>query len=195
MADIDTVMPGTPGAPAAADDADAARVPPSSAVQAEYWGGPETIRPHLTAGAPLALLDYWDSLRGPRRFPARAQFDPMAVRKHLPNIFMLDVLPGGVFRYRVVGSVISEFFGAGNPVGLTPEQVFGANAEVALKPMRICSAERAPYMHTASAQWHYRDRDYVYYEVVVLPLGDSDAAVEKVLCCAEFVSAEDAARA
>lgn len=170
-------------------------VPPSSAIQAEYWGEPAVLRPHLSAGAPLALLDHWERLRGPRRFPARAQFDPMAMRKHLPNIFMLDVLPGGTYRYRVVGSVISEFFGAGNPVGLTPEKVFGANAEVALTPIRICVAERAPYMHTASAQWYYHDRDYVYYEVVVLPLGDSDDAVTKVLCCAEFVSAEEAARA
>ena len=179
----------------ATGETDGSQLPPSSAIRTEYCGDAAALRPRLTSVAPLAVLDYWDKLRGARRFPARADFDPMAMRKHLPLIFMLDVLPDGQFRYRVVGSVISEFFGAGNPVGMTPEDVFGANAEVALAPMRICMERRQPYMHTASAAWHYCDRDYVYYEVVVLPLGDSDDKVDKLLCCAEFVSAEEAARA
>ncbi|MDO8837967.1 MAG: PAS domain-containing protein [Parvibaculum sp.] len=170
-------------------------VPPSSAVHAEYWGAAATLRPHLTAAGPRAVLDYWETLRGPRRFPARAGFDPMAVRKYLPNIFMLEATDDGGWRYRVVGSIVSDFFGVGNPAGKTPEDIFGANAEGALGPLRICSGQRAPYMHTASASWIYQDRNYVYYEVVVLPLGESDDKVDKVLCCAEFVSAEEAARA
>ncbi|MDP1625675.1 PAS domain-containing protein [Parvibaculum sp.] len=173
--------------------ADAPRVPPSAAIQAEYWGEPEAIRPHLTAQAPLDVLDYWLRLRGARRFPSRSDFDPMEMRRHLPNIFLLDVAPGGSFRYRVVGSLISEFFGVGNPAGMTPEDVFGANAEVALSPLRICRDARTPYMHTASASWLYRDRTYVHYEVLLLPFGESDEAVNKVLCCAEFLG-EDGAR-
>jgi hypothetical protein len=170
------------------------RQPPSSALRMELWGEASVIRPHLSAKAPLAVLDYWDALRGARLFPARSQFDPMAVRRHLPLIFLIDVLPHGEYRYRVVGTVISEFFGAGNAAGKTPYDVFGATAEVALAPIRICVGERTPYMHKASAAWHYQDRNYVHYEVVVLPLGESDEAVDKVLCCAEFISEEEAAR-
>ncbi|MEQ8835725.1 MAG: PAS domain-containing protein, partial [Lacipirellulaceae bacterium] len=146
--------------------------PPMPAVLSQYWGAPETIRAHLHAETPLAVLDYWEGLRGPRRFPSRADFNPMEVRKHLPLIFMLDVLPGETWRYRVVGSMIADFFGAGNPVGRTPEDIFSANAEVALTPLRICTRERAPYMHTASASWLYRDRTFVHYTVLLLPFGE-----------------------
>ncbi len=171
-----------------------ARSLPMSAIQAEYWGAPEVIRPRLTAEATLAVLDYWDRLRGSRLFPSRDAFNPMEMRKYLPNILLIDALPDGVFRYRVVGSVISDFFGVGNPVGMTPQQIFGDNAEVALVPFRTCCAERVPYMHTASASWIYRDRTYVYYSTVLVPFGESDERVEKILCCADFVSEEDAAR-
>lgn len=176
----------------AAPGAAVPRVPPSPAIQAEYWGEPEVIRPHLKAEAPLAVLDYWLRMRGPRRFPSRGQFNPMEMRRYLPNIFLLDALPGGTFRYRVVGSLISEFFGVGNPAGMTPEDVFGANAEVALSPLRICRDGRVPYMHTASASWLYRDRTYVFYTVLLLPFGESDDVVDKVLCCAEFLAEEGA---
>lgn len=168
--------------------------PPSPAVLSEYWGAPAEIRAHLHAEGPLAVLDYWERLRGTRRFPARADFNPMEVRKHLPLIFMLDVLPGEAWRYRVAGSVIADFFGVGNPSGMTPQEVFGANAEVALTPLRLCTRERNPYMHTASASWLYRDRTFVRYTVLLLPMGESDDAVDKILCSAEFVSEEEAAR-
>lgn len=166
----------------------------SSAIQAECWGEPETIRPHLTARAPLRVLDYWSQLRGSRRFPPRVHFNPMKVARLLPKIFLVDVLPDGGFRYRVAGALISDFFGVANPAGMTPEQVFGADAEVAISPMRICSTERASYMHSASANWRHGDRTYVYYEMLLLPFGEGDDAVTSILCCAEFVCQEDIAR-
>lgn len=172
----------------------ALRVPPPSVIQAEYWGEAEVVRARLTAEAPRTVLDYWMKLRGARRFPSRADFDPMEMRRHLANIFLLDVLPEGGYRYRVVGTLISDFFGVGNPAGMTPQDVVGANAELALAPLRICCTERLPYVHTASASWIHRDRTYVYYTVLVLPLGETDDEVTKVLCCAEFVSEEEAAR-
>lgn len=167
----------------------------SPVIRAEYWGEAEEVRARLTAEAPRQVLDYWMRLRGSRRFPSRADFDPMEMRQHLANIFMLDVLPEGGYRYRVVGSLISDFFGVGNPAGMTPEDVFGANAEIALRPLRVCCGERQPYVHAASASWIHRDRNYVYYTVVLLPLGESDDEVTKVLCCAEFVTEEEASRA
>lgn len=170
-------------------------VPPASAIHAEYCGDAATLRPHLTAAGPRAVLDYWEALRGTRRMPPRAAFNPMAVRQHLPNIFMLERADDGSWRYRVVGSVISEFFGVGNPVGMTPEDIFGANADGALRPLGMCRDRRAPCMHTASASWIYCDRHYVHYTVLLVPFGESDAEVDKVLCCAEFVSEEEAASA
>lgn len=168
--------------------------PTPSPVFAEYSGGPEDIRPHIGRGAPSDALEYWETLRGDRRFPARSQFNPMALRQHLPVIYLMDALPDGSFRYRVVGDMISEFFGAGSPVGRTPQELFGDTAEVALAPYRLVCAESCLYTHTASAVWLYRNRAYVHYQVLLLPMGDSEARVDKILAAVDFVSEEAAKR-
>ncbi|MDO8837969.1 MAG: PAS domain-containing protein [Parvibaculum sp.] len=164
-----------------------------SAVIAEHAGAPDEIRPHLTGAALPAALHYWESLRGARRFPARSDFDPMALRQHLPVIYLMEATPEGEFRYRVVGEMISEFFGTGSPVGRTPQDVFGATAEVALAPYRLVCQRGCLYTHTASAAWLYKNRNYVHYRVLLLPMGKSEARVDRILGVVEFV-AEEAAR-
>ncbi|MEX1153889.1 PAS domain-containing protein [Parvibaculum sp.] len=172
----------------------ASQVP--SAVFAEYSGGPEDVRPHIAhRGALCDALAYWEALRGRRRFPARAEFDPMALRRHLPVIYLLEAAPDGEFRYRVVGGMISEFFGAVSPVGRTPQEVFGENAEIALAPYRLVCARRCLYMHRASAAWLYRNRAYVHYNVLLLPMGTDEARVDKILAAVDFISEEAARRA
>jgi len=167
--------------------------PVSSVTCDEFRGEAVALRPRLRAAGPIAVLDYWDKLRGARRFPARADFDPMAVRKYLPNIIMFDVLPQGALRYRVVGTGVAEFFGVGKPAGMTPEEIFGSNAERVLAPLRFVCSTGQTCMRRASARWIHRGLNYFYYEVVTLPLGESDAAVDKLLCCAELIGAPEAA--
>lgn len=90
--------------------------------------------------------------------------------------------------------MISEFFGGGSPVGRTPQEIFGDTAEVALAPYRLVCAERCLYSHTASAAWLYNNRNYVHYNVLLLPLGDSEARVDKILAAVEFVPEGTGAR-
>lgn len=168
---------------------------PSSAVLAEYWGGPEAVRPHLSGDGPHAALDYWERLRGHRAFPARADLDPMVLRRHLPAIFLLDAAEDGCFRYRVVGALISEYFGPGSPVGRTPEEIYGDQAEVALAPLRLVRDRRCLYMHASSARYIRHHRNYVYYSLLLLPLGNSDARVDKIVGVVTFISEDEAARA
>lgn len=49
------------------------------------------------------LFDYWQRLRGPRRFPLRAEFDPMALPPILPHLVINEVVrePGGKVRFRL----------------------------------------------------------------------------------------------
>jgi len=166
-----------------------------SAVIAEHSGGPDDIYPHIGDGALADALTYWEALRGKRRFPARTDFDPMALRRHLPVIYLMDAAPDGAFRYRVVGEMISDFFGAGSPVGRTPQEMFGDNAEIALAPYRLVCAHRCLYMHRASAAWLHKDRNYVHYNVLLLPFGESDARVDKILAAVDFVADEAPKRA
>jgi len=167
--------------------------PPSSAVLAEYWGGPEAVRPHLSGDGPHETLDYWERLRGARAFPARTDFDPMALRHHLPSLFLLDAASDGNFYYRVVGALISEYFGPGSPVGRTPDEIYGDQAEVALAPLRLVRDRRCLYMHASSARYIRHERNYVYYSLLLLPFGERDARVDKIVGVVTFISEDEAA--
>lgn len=53
------------------------------------------------------LVAYWEKKRGMRLAPCRADVDPMDLRMHLPNTFIVDVLDGGAdFRYRLIGTAV-----------------------------------------------------------------------------------------
>ena len=55
------------------------------------------------------LYDYWERLRGNRRFPLAAEVDAVDMREALGHIMLLDVIDGGQdFRYRVYGTKIAD---------------------------------------------------------------------------------------
>ncbi len=58
------------------------------------------------------LLAYWERKRAGRIAPRRIDIDPVEMREHLPNIFLLDVLENGAdFRYRLLGTSIVDGMG------------------------------------------------------------------------------------
>ena len=78
------------------------------------------------------FYDYWNAIRGDRRMPRRADFDPMAIPRHLPSILLVDVeglrADGkGKYRYRVAGDL--EIAARGfNPTGMRVEDGFLAGS-------------------------------------------------------------------
>ncbi len=51
-----------------------------------------------------ALYDYWNKIRGSRKMPARADFDPIDLPKIIPFLSLEDVLYDPVrFQIRLVG--------------------------------------------------------------------------------------------
>lgn len=53
------------------------------------------------------LLDHWHGLRGQRRWPARADLSPRAIKHCLRVIHLYDVVDGGAdFRARLVGTTV-----------------------------------------------------------------------------------------
>ena len=65
--------------------------------------GSETIR---------AVHEYWARLRGPRRFPAKRDIDPAALKPVLPYIMISEVHRDPLrVRYRLVGTEIVHFAG------------------------------------------------------------------------------------
>jgi hypothetical protein len=83
------------------------------------------------------LFHYWDGLRQGRAMPARADFQPEAVPRHLSGMLLIDV-EGiddeglGIYRYRVVGTDEVRLRGH-DPTGkLVQEGFFWSNLEDAL---------------------------------------------------------------
>jgi hypothetical protein len=89
---------------------------------------PEFADP-LAAGAHLhpssaALLAHWQAISPQGRLPGRQHFEPMAVPQLLPNLWLLDVVDGGMdFRVRVTGTAIEEA-GAWAQTGARISEVF-----------------------------------------------------------------------
>jgi hypothetical protein len=53
------------------------------------------------------LLDYWNTLRGPARWPRRSELGPASFKHLLPNIFLIEVLDEGAdFFHRLAGEAV-----------------------------------------------------------------------------------------
>jgi hypothetical protein len=59
----------------------------------------------------VELYRYWDERRGGRFAPGRADLCPSSIRKLLPFLLLIDVLPGARYRYRLVGTEVERVFG------------------------------------------------------------------------------------
>jgi hypothetical protein len=49
------------------------------------------------------VLDYWRGKIAGRRMPRRADIDPTEIPKLLPDVMLVDALPEGRYRYRLIG--------------------------------------------------------------------------------------------
>jgi hypothetical protein len=58
-----------------------------------------------------ALFNYWDMVRGPRPAPARADIDPVGLRRELGDVFMLAADFVDTLRFRLAGTRVCAIFG------------------------------------------------------------------------------------
>ena len=93
------------------------------------------------------IFHYWDELRGDRRMPSRADFDPARVVHHLPGILLVDIEGmdengTAILRSRVVGT--EEVRARGHdPTGkLVSEGFFGPSLEAAMQAYGFVHRER-----------------------------------------------------
>lgn len=134
------------------------------------------------------VRDYWNARRGGRAMPSRADIRPADMKKHLGWIVMLDVLNGGDdFRYRTLGTRITEHFGS-DPTGRTIKDFysgFGAGVrDVALEVMRQAVEERAPVLTTGvGGTVGY---PFIKFGTIYAPLSDDGAHVNILMGAMRF---------
>ena len=148
-------------------------------------GPPEEMWRDLQSDRLRELGDYWLARRGRRRMPSRADIDPVDIKRILPNLFLIDVLPGSPrdFRYRLVGTLVTEAIGV-NATGRTPEEVFGDEGVGVREVYDSVVRTGLAYVNRRRLDWYHRD--YAVYELVVLPLGLPGGSVTMLLGAMDF---------
>jgi len=134
--------------------------------------------------APLrAAAAYWSKLRGDRRFPARSDLNPRDMRSFLPYISLLAVIDGGAdFEHKIVGDIVVRAFSV--PI---QNRRFSAIAEdapeliaLSFELFRKVVDTRAPLAYLQRSGNDIYHIAYSEAEMVLLPLGQSDDAVDHV---------------
>ena len=130
------------------------------------------------------FLDYWNEKRGLRAMPSRADIKVREIKPHLGWICLIDALADyRDFRYRLVGSLVSDFF-LGDGTGKTVREAFIAHdealAEAALWLYRMACKSKEPLrIEGAGGMWnghYYPDNDALY-----LPLASDGENVDMIL--------------
>jgi hypothetical protein len=125
------------------------------------------------------LFDYWDTLRGARRAPSRADIDPGAIRSCLANTFVLTFDTAMGHPFRIAGTAICSWFGLElNRTSFdelwAPEQ---RNMVLELIDTVMTDLEGL----SARVTGRNADGDTVDFEMILLPLTGADGGTGRVL--------------
>jgi hypothetical protein len=127
------------------------------------------------------IFAYWQSKRGNRAMPRRADLDPTEIPPHLlPGITLVDVVPDRRrYVYRLVGTMEVEVRGY-DPTGKSVGQAyFGENAEDATACYDRVVETRAPVLDPQP--FLERRRGYQGAESLFLPLSNDGRTVNMIL--------------
>jgi hypothetical protein len=161
-----------------------------------------TLRFNATGAADTALPDsivlqqllrYWQSKRkAGGGLPGRSDLDPLELRGQLPNIYLIDVLPGLTdpahlrFRVRLLGEKHVDVYGPGM-VGKIIDDVFPP--AVADEFNRLYAAvvrRRAPVINHGQVSW-VRNKEWMTYEGLHAPLASDGKAIDCIFGAGAFV--------
>ncbi len=135
----------------------------------------------------LKLYDHWQSLRpAPDLLPGRQHFDPAAVPRLLPWIFLLDAMRDPWrFKYRIFGTEMVRAAG----LDLTGHFLGEPHPDFQSLPhlrQYVTAAEEKVIAYHAGAPVVYKDRNFLHLERLVLPLARDGKTVDMLLGIMSF---------
>ncbi len=144
------------------------------------------VIPLEAIGSPILRqgLDYWNRLRGERRYPSRQDMMPREMAPLLRHIALIRLVEDGEdYEYRIVGDahVISHGF---SMQGLRVSDIdkYSPGYGAVLKSLYDRAVRRRDVY--AFRGWMERGESkmkYIYSESVFMPLGPDDATIDHVL--------------
>jgi hypothetical protein len=134
--------------------------------------------------------DYWNALRGTRRYPARKDLHPRELTPILRNLLLIKVVDGGAdFEFRIVGDVQMQTYA----LPFTGKRL----SEFASSDAAYCYILRGFFGHVRefgepiAVRGHmgraFSNVRFSYCESMFLPLGESDDAVDHLLGFSAYV--------
>jgi hypothetical protein len=124
-------------------------------------------------------LAYWQAKRGTRSMPARRDIDPVEIPKLLPHVQLIEIMPDGRSRYRLVGTVLVNAFGRDYTGEYAGELFDGARGRSIIEHHRaVCIAGQPVFVRS-----HYATKKKVdlIANRLYLPLSDNDLDVNMIL--------------
>lgn len=111
--------------------------------------------------------------------PSRRDIDPVEVPRLLPNLQLIEIVAGGRWRYRLIGTALVEAFGR-DYTGQFPDELFdGPRARSIIETHNAVRHARQP-MFLRSRYITTKDVDIVANRLY-LPLSDDDCDVNMIL--------------
>jgi len=138
------------------------------------------------------FLGYWQSLADElQRIPSRGDIDPSNIPGALlPHIFLVDVIrqttasPRLQFRYRLLGGVITHIEKA-RP-GDILDEICKTDNLLAIEDHYIDAMQGRIRIRSTTLEWESPDRNYINYQVAVLPLADSTGEITNLMGCSIY---------
>lgn len=127
------------------------------------------------------LYRYWDARRRGREMPARADIDPADIPRLLPILLLVDVEPGGVLRYRLIGTefvtvadrdVTERSFAEVFPLGPYRDYIFALYDELIDRRRPIYTEGVSPIVGSSRRRYTRR---------LMLPLSTDGERIDMVL--------------
>jgi PAS domain len=132
------------------------------------------------------LYTYWRSKAANGRLPSRADIDPIEIPQILPYVFLVDVEHGPLrFRFRLVGTQICTWSGRDVTGMYVDDPAYGPRGpEVIRQYAEVVARGMAFYIEQPAPR---PERDYIFYDRIVLPLARDGRTVDMLLCAADLL--------
>jgi hypothetical protein len=130
----------------------------------------------------IELYRYWDMKRADRLFPSRASIDPSEIKRCLSRMMLVDVFREPLrFRYRLVGTGVSSLISKGELTGKWIDRETYGEFAASLQDIYGRVAQTGRPVRGSGNLRQLDGRDWVTFENILMPLGDSDDLVTMVM--------------
>lgn len=132
------------------------------------------------------LHHWWFSARAERLMPARRDFSPKVMGRHLSGVGLCDVFwtnpARPLFRARLVGSHVASAWGR-DPTGLWAEQL--SRVEGLVERFTWAASMKRPYL-CLKLPVTWGSKDFLFYSTLVMPLSSDGESVDMLIAHLHF---------